>query len=51
MKNLAIGGGLLSLVAFGGGPWSIDGWIGKRRDESEAAAAKPARAAARTPQA
>jgi putative oxidoreductase len=51
MKNLAIGGGLLSLVAFGGGPWSVDGWIGKRREESEAAAAKPARAAARTPQA
>jgi putative oxidoreductase len=51
MKNLAIGGGLLSLVAFGGGPWSIDGWIGKRREESETAAAKPARAAARTPQA
>jgi len=49
MKNLAIGGGLLALVAFGGGPWSVDGWIGKRREESEAAAAKP-RATARTQQ-
>jgi putative oxidoreductase len=35
MKNLAIGGGLLSLVAFGGGPWSVDGWIGMKREEAE----------------
>lgn len=43
MKNLAIGGGLLSLIAYGGGPWSVDGWISKRREEveSEAPAAKP----------
>ena len=43
MKNMAIGGGLLSLIAFGGGPWSVDGWIAKRREEVEsgAPAAKP----------
>jgi putative oxidoreductase len=43
MKNLAIGGGLLSLVAFGGGPWSVDGWIGMKREEAESggSASKP----------
>ena len=43
LKNLAIGGGLLSLVAFGGGPWSVDGWIVMKREEAEsgAAASKP----------
>jgi putative oxidoreductase len=42
MKNLAIGGGLLSLIAFGGGPWSVDGWIGLKQAEAESApAAKP----------
>ena len=43
MKNLAIGGGLLSLIAHGGGPWSVDGWISKRREEVESGtpAAKP----------
>jgi putative oxidoreductase len=42
MKNLAIGGGLLSLIAFGGGPWSVDGWIGLKQEEAESApAAKP----------
>ncbi|MBM4010503.1 MAG: DoxX family protein [Planctomycetes bacterium] len=35
MKNVAIGGGLLALVAFGGGPWSIDGWIALKREEAE----------------
>ncbi|NDC55153.1 MAG: DoxX family protein [Planctomycetia bacterium] len=35
MKNMAIGGGLLSLVAFGGGPWGVDGWIASRREEVE----------------
>ena len=35
MKNMAIAGGLLSLIAFGGGPWSIDGWIGMKREEAE----------------
>jgi len=45
MKNLAIAGGLLALLAFGGGSWSVDGWIGRKRSEVEAgggtAAAKP----------
>jgi len=37
MKNVAIGGGLLMLAAFGAGPWSVDGWIEKRQEEAEAA--------------
>ena len=43
MKNMAIGGGLLALMAFGGGPWSVDGWISRRQAEVEAEAptAKP----------
>lgn len=43
MKNLAIGGGLLALIAYGGGAWSVDGWIAKRREEVESGtpAAKP----------
>lgn len=43
LKNLAIGGGLLSLMAFGAGPWSVDGWIGRKQAEAEtdAPAAKP----------
>lgn len=43
LKNLAIGGGLLSVIAFGAGPWSVDGWIGRRQAEAEAdaPAAKP----------
>jgi putative oxidoreductase len=36
MKNLAICGGLFGLMAFGGGPWSVDGWIDGRREEAEA---------------
>ena len=39
MKNVAIGGGLLSLVAFGPGPWSVDAWIDRRREEVESAPA------------
>jgi putative oxidoreductase len=35
MKNMAIGGGLLTLAAFGGGPWSIDGWIALKQEEAE----------------
>ena len=51
MKNVAIGGGLLSLIAFGGGPWSVDGWISKRREEVEAGApASKPRVAGRMPQ-
>ena len=50
MKNLAIGGGLLSLVAFGGGPWSVDGWIQLKQAEAEANPTAKSRAAAKTPQ-
>ena len=35
MKNLAIGGGLLTLAAYGGGPWSVDGWIALKQEEAE----------------
>lgn len=41
MKNLAIAGGLLALMAFGGGPWSVDGWIALK--EQEAASNPPAK--------
>jgi putative oxidoreductase len=42
MKNMAIAGGLMSLMAFGGGPWSVDGWITSKREEAESGAtAKP----------
>ena len=42
LKNMSIAGGLLALIAFGGGPWSIDGWIAMKREEAESgAAAKP----------
>lgn len=29
-KNVAIAGGLLQLVAFGGGAWSLDAYLGNR---------------------
>jgi putative oxidoreductase len=51
MKNLAIGGGLLSLIAFGGGPWSVDGWIQLKQAEAEANPSAKSRAAAKAPQA
>ena len=51
MKNLAIAGGLLSLVAFGGGPWSVDGWIALKQEEAESAAPTRSRSAAKTQQA
>ena len=35
MKNMAIGGGLLALIYAGGGPWSVDGWIEQKLEESE----------------
>ena len=41
MKNVAIGGGLLSFIAFGGGPWSVDGWIRNRQAEAESGVAAP----------
>lgn len=34
LKNLAIGGGLLSFAAYGGGPWSVDGWIAMKQEEA-----------------
>jgi putative oxidoreductase len=49
MKNMAIAGGLLSLIAFGGGPWSVDGWIALKQQEAETTP-KP-RSAAKSPQA
>lgn len=30
-KNIAIAGGLLQVAAFGGGRWSVDGWLAQRR--------------------
>ena len=53
LKNLAIAGGLLSLIAFGGGTWSVDGWISRRQAEVEAGAPtpKPRVTAKPTPQA
>jgi putative oxidoreductase len=44
LKNVAICGGLFSLMAFGGGPWSVDGWIQARREEAEAGGGTAARA-------
>ena len=41
LKNLAIAGGLISLIAFGGGGWSVDGWISRRQAEVEAGAPAP----------
>jgi putative oxidoreductase len=47
MKNVSIAGGLLSLMAFGGGPWSIDGWIASKREEAESGAATKPRVTAK----
>lgn len=41
MKNLAIGGGLLLLAAFGAGPWSVDGWIEKKIEEADTSPGQP----------
>jgi len=51
MKNLAIGGGLLALAAFGGGPWSVDGWIEWKQVEAEANPPAKARSPAKVQQA
>jgi sulfite reductase beta subunit-like hemoprotein len=40
-RNNAIAGGLISLIAFGGGNWSVDGWISRRQAEVEAGAPAP----------
>ena len=50
MKNLAIGGGLLSLMAFSGGPWSVDGWIAIKREEAESTPTSKSRSAAKPQQ-
>lgn len=39
MKNIAVGGGLLMLIGFGAGPWSVDGWIAMK--EAEASGSSP----------
>lgn len=51
MKNLAIGGGLLSLAAFGGGPWSVDGWIEWKQEEAASAPPSKARSPSKVQQA
>lgn len=43
MKNVAIGGGLLMLVGFGAGPWSVDGWIAAKEAEAAEAGTRPRR--------
>ena len=51
MKNLSIGGGLLALVAFGGGPWSVDGWIEWKQEEAESAPPAKTRSSTKVQQA
>jgi putative oxidoreductase len=38
MKNIAIMGGLFQVVAFGGGKFSVDGWLSRRSAVSATAA-------------
>jgi putative oxidoreductase len=33
LKNVAIMGGMLTIVARGAGPWSLDGWLAHRRQQ------------------
>jgi putative oxidoreductase len=51
MKNLAIAGGLLALMAFGGGPWSVDGWIELKQEEAASATPAKSRSPAKMQQA
>jgi putative oxidoreductase len=51
MKNLAIAGGLLALMAFGGGPWSVDGWIELKQEEAASASPAKSRSPAKVQQA
>jgi len=51
MKNLAIAGGLFALMAFGGGPWSVDGWIELKQEEAVSAAPAKSRSPAKVQQA
>ena len=50
MKNMAIAGGLLAFIAFGGGPLSVDGWIRQRQSEAESGTSAPRPRAAAKPQ-
>jgi putative oxidoreductase len=43
MKNIAIMGGLLQVVAFGGGKFSVDGLLGRRSAPTAAPMLQPAR--------
>ena len=43
MKNIAIMGGLLQVVAYGGGKFSVDGLLARRSAASASAAPQPAR--------
>jgi putative oxidoreductase len=43
MKNIAIMGGLFQVVAFGGGKYSVDGWLARRSGVSANAAAQLAK--------
>lgn len=47
MKNVAIGGGLLMLVGFGAGPWSVDGWIALKEAEAAEASTRPRRSSSK----
>ena len=47
MKNVAIGGGLLMLVRFGAGPWSVDGWIAVKEAEATGATVRPKRSSSK----
>ena len=47
MKNVAIGGGLLMLVGFGAGPWSVDGWIAVKEAEATGATVRPKRSSSK----
>ncbi|MFM9025924.1 MAG: DoxX family protein [Planctomycetaceae bacterium] len=51
MKNLSIGGGLMALIAFGGGPWSVDGWIALKQEEAESSTPARTRSTGRVQQA
>ena len=51
MKNMALAGGLLSLIAFGGGPWSVDGWIELKQEEAASNTPSKSRTPAKVQQA
>jgi putative oxidoreductase len=47
MKNIAVGGGLLMLIGFGPGPWSVDGWIALKEAEANGSSPRAKRPAAK----